>query len=87
MRILVAEPIAAEGVELPPYYDPQYSCEMEMLRFDSSFPNPRYDGWIEEIRAHLHAAPVVRCKQSSHRRDRGLEPINVVCQEHIGLSQ
>jgi hypothetical protein len=60
---------------------------MEMLRFDSSFPNPRYEGWIEEIRAHLHAAPVVRCKQSSLWRDKSLESINVVCREHIGLSQ
>jgi hypothetical protein len=87
LRRIGGRPLAADGVELPPYYDPQYSCEMEMLRFDSSFPNPRYEGWIEEIRAHLYAAPVVRCKQSSLRRDKSLESVNVVCRQHIGLSQ
>jgi hypothetical protein len=87
LRRIGGRPLTADGVELPPYYDPQYACEMEMLRFDSSFPNPRYEVWIEEIRAHLYTAPVVRCKHSSVRRSRAIEPIDVAWGEQPGVSQ
>jgi hypothetical protein len=39
--------------EIPPYYDPNYECEMELLRFDSAEPNPRYEPWIEDLRSYL----------------------------------
>ena len=87
LRRIGGRPLSVDGVELPPYYDPQYSCEMEMLRFDSSFPNPRYEVWIEEIRAHLFTAPVVRCKSSLVSLGRALEPINVAWGEPAGASQ
>jgi hypothetical protein len=47
------------GTGLPAYYDPQYKCDMEILRFDSSRPNPRYRAWIEECRNFLMTVPVV----------------------------
>jgi len=47
------------GLELPPYDDPQFKCEMEVLRFYSWAPNPRYKVWIEEIRQELRAIPVL----------------------------
>jgi hypothetical protein len=34
--------------EIPPYYDPDYGCEMELLTFDSTKPNPRYADWIHD---------------------------------------
>src|SRR5262249_37720941 len=46
------------GVEMPPYYDPQYRCEMEVLSFDSRFPNPRYREWVEQLASGLSEAPV-----------------------------
>jgi hypothetical protein len=53
LRKIGGQSLAVDGVELPAYYDPQYRCEMEVLRFDSAAPNPRYEGWIEECRAHV----------------------------------
>jgi hypothetical protein len=47
------------GSELPSYYDPQYRCEMELLRFYSWAPNPRYSTWIQEIRSQLRSIPVL----------------------------
>ena len=49
----------ADGRALPVYYDPQYRCEMEILRFDSWNPNPRYAKWVEESRVALSATPVI----------------------------
>jgi hypothetical protein len=86
LRRIGGRPLTADGVELPPYYDPQYACEMEMLRFESEFPNPRYEVWIEEIRAHLLTTPVVRCRHSSVRRDKALEPVNEARRAHNGVS-
>lgn len=51
--------LAAAGEELPPYYDTQYRCEMEILRFDSARPDPRYQGWVDYCGAHLLNAAVV----------------------------
>ena len=47
------------GAVIPAYYDPQYECEMEILRFHSWNPNPRYMLWVEEIRQSLQHIPVI----------------------------
>jgi len=46
------------GMELPPYFDHRYGCEMEVLRFDSRFPNPKYLEAVAEFSSALFAAPV-----------------------------
>ena len=44
---------------VPPYYDPNYDCEMELLRFDSRRPNPKYDSLIELLGSRLQNASVI----------------------------
>lgn len=51
--------LGVDGNEVPPYFDPQYGCEMELLRFDSRFPNPKYAGWVKELGTFLLGAEVV----------------------------
>jgi hypothetical protein len=51
--------LAAGGVELTPYFDPSYGCHMEVLRFDSRFPNSRYGGWVKELAGILTESPVI----------------------------
>lgn len=48
-----------ERSELPSYHDPHYRCEMEVLRFYSWAPNPRYRALIDKVTAGLRAIPVV----------------------------
>ena len=55
--------MSVDGAELPRYFDSQYDCEMEILRFDSWAPNPRFIPWIEEIHSDLAALEVL-----DHRR-------------------
>jgi hypothetical protein len=38
---------------VPPYYDVAYGCEMEVLRFDSRQPNPKYQGIVDQIKSDL----------------------------------
>ena len=45
--------------ELPPYHDPQYGCHMEILRFYSWAPNPRYTATVDELKATLRNMRVV----------------------------
>jgi hypothetical protein len=47
------------GEILPRYFDPQYRCDMEILRFDSHAPNPRFREWIDRIKTQLLGVPVV----------------------------
>jgi len=54
------------GVELPSYDDPQFKCRMEVLRFYSWAPNPRYNVWIEEIKQVLRAVPVLTDGSRTH---------------------
>jgi hypothetical protein len=59
LRKMGGRPLEFGGTELPSYYDPQYECEMELLRFYSWAPNPRYGVWINDIKAELRDAPVL----------------------------
>ena len=49
-----------DGTAIPTYYDPRYACEMDILRFHSWNPNPRYERWIEEIRNSLQRLTIIR---------------------------
>jgi hypothetical protein len=60
LRRIGGQPLSANGVGIPSYFDPRYDCEMEILRFDSNRPNPRFEQWIEELKHHLSAVPVIR---------------------------
>jgi hypothetical protein len=62
--------LCADGVELPPYFDERYGCLMEVLRFDSRFPNPKYRSWVTEFSSSLTDAPVI-CPE----RDRPFAPV------------
>lgn len=64
LRRLGGRPLECEGVPLPSYFDPQYNCEMEILRFDSTQRNPRYSGRIAELQASLDHTPVI-CFESA----------------------
>ena len=59
LRRIGGRPVEVDGVELPPYYDPQYRCELEMLRFDCRFPSERYLDWIEAFRIRVPYFQVV----------------------------
>jgi len=50
------------GLEMPPYYDPQYQCDMEILRFDSRYPAAKYETWTGELTSFLQTTPVVCAK-------------------------
>jgi hypothetical protein len=45
--------------EIPPYFDPKYGCDIELLRFDSRQPSPRYAGVIDALRQHMPHVSVV----------------------------
>lgn len=55
--------LQGEGAELPPYYDPRHGCQMELLRFDTRFPNPRYRLSIRELAVAL-ADSLVICRDT-----------------------
>ena len=59
LRRLGGQPLSVDNMELPKYFDPEYECEMEILRFDSSAPNPKFAPWVEEIRMNMATVPVV----------------------------
>jgi hypothetical protein len=44
---------------VPDYYDPHYDCQMELLRFDSRRPNPRYAPLIDHLKEKLTHVTVV----------------------------
>lgn len=68
LRRLGGRPLECEGVELPSYFDPQYNCEMEILRFDSTIRNARYAPRIAEIQAGLARTQVICHHQNRQSR-------------------
>jgi hypothetical protein len=51
--------VEIDGTTIPPYYDPRYKCMMEILRFDSRQPEPRYLGLIDQFTEQLARVRVV----------------------------
>jgi hypothetical protein len=47
------------GSIVPPYYDPKYECQMELLRFDSRQPSAKYVGLIELLCRKLANVTVI----------------------------
>lgn len=52
------------ALEVPEYYDPQYNCQMELLRFHSNLINSKYSAWLNEIGIDVACAPVI-CSPST----------------------
>jgi hypothetical protein len=48
-----------DGETLPPYFESKYRCLMELLRFDSRRPNPKYLGLIDQVRDTLDKITVI----------------------------
>ncbi len=59
LRKLGGASLAVAGLAIPAYFDPHYGCHMEILRFDSAAPSPRYVRQIQRMSALLADAPVV----------------------------
>ena len=59
LRRLGGAPLDVRGVPVPSYYDPRYGCEMEILRFDSRQPNPRYASLVTRLREAMANVKVV----------------------------
>jgi hypothetical protein len=59
LRRIGGQALMSDGIEIPGYFDARYDCEMEILRFHSSQPNPRFERWIEELKGYLSAVPVI----------------------------
>lgn len=60
LRRIGGQALRANRVDLPPYHDPQYGCEMEVLRFDSLQPSPQFESWVNDLCAYWLTAPVIR---------------------------
>jgi hypothetical protein len=69
LRRLGGRPLAWDGVELPPYYDDRYHCQMEVLRFDSRETNPKYAGMLEDLREQVAGAPVICADKPAEERN------------------
>jgi hypothetical protein len=59
LKRIGGRPLDDQGVELPPYYEPRYGCVMELLRFDSNMPSPRYREWVTQLYRLLLSVPVI----------------------------
>jgi hypothetical protein len=76
LRRIGLNSLSWDGAELPPYYDPKYRCDMEVLHFDSRFPNQKYRDSVSELTHALATSPVIcrdRVKSTSQTVFRGFE--------------
>jgi hypothetical protein len=59
LRKLGGQSLTVDGEEIPRYFDTRYNCEMEILRFDSEEPNPRFAQALESLGAELASREVI----------------------------
>lgn len=63
--------MTSDGKELPPYFDPAYGCDMEVLQFDSRRPAPKYEEGVTELAGALRTAPVI-CRERTKPARQGV---------------
>jgi hypothetical protein len=59
LRRIGGRTLTHEGIDLPVYYDAQYDCQMELLKFYSWAPNPRFVPWIDQMKEELSQISIV----------------------------
>ena len=59
LRRIGGHPLTVGETELPRYFDSQYQCDMEVLRFESAKPEPVFRHTIERLRDELKSVMVV----------------------------
>jgi len=59
LRRLGGASLEAEGAPVPTYFDPRYGCEMELLRFDSRHPEPKFGNLVERLRERMGTVQVI----------------------------
>jgi hypothetical protein len=64
LRRLGGTHLEADGVTVPAYYDSRYDCEMELLRFDSRRPSPKFMPLIDALSTKLSRVLVVAADDS-----------------------
>ena len=67
LRRLGGSELRARGESLPSYYDPQYKCQMEILRFHSNTPLPKYQNQLRDIMNRLTDLRILCASDSAHR--------------------
>jgi hypothetical protein len=73
LRRIGGRPLEWNGQLLPSYYDPRYRCEMEVVRFDSRVPSPKYRRAVDEIRAQIPSMPIIRAEKPATAWDHFLD--------------
>lgn len=63
LRRMGGRPLAKAGQPIPRYYEPRYRAELEILRFDSAEPNPRYAAQIEQCLRALGTVTIITAEQ------------------------
>lgn len=59
LRRMGGSPFEIDGFTVPSYYDPQYRCEMELLRFDTRRPEAKFSGLVRQLKRNFANIPVV----------------------------
>jgi hypothetical protein len=59
LRRMGGSPLTGQDFVIPSYYDPQYTCQMEMLRFDTRRPGAKFEGFVRQMRGRFSGIPVI----------------------------
>jgi hypothetical protein len=66
LRKIGGRALEVSGRALDPYYDPHYRCDMEIIRFDSTAPQPRVQEHIDRIVGEFRDLAVVCASNVFH---------------------
>lgn len=65
LRRLGGAHIQGDGFTVPPYYDSKYDCQMELLRFDTRRPNPKFSALVGMLKQKFATVPVMMAEHRS----------------------
>jgi hypothetical protein len=68
LRRLGGSNLRARGEAIPTFFEPEWGCDMELLRFDTSSLNPRFEPTLAWAKVQLQAAPLISAEEPRSTR-------------------
>jgi hypothetical protein len=61
LRRLGGRSLEVRGEVIPHHFEPDWGCDMELLRFDTYSLNPRFGTALAALRSQLLSSPIIAC--------------------------
>lgn len=73
LRRLGGKPLECDGKPIPSYFDRDYNCRMEVLRFTADSTDPKFEPVVQALQDEMRSVPVIYGNCAAHVMEHAAE--------------